>query len=98
MGFRIVRFNEELGDNMSDRPNVGATFVGLQTSVKEFNIPDETRGEGYLLLSVAGMQNANAQVLINGTELSGQNFDSIAFSNNFVTTIVHIHSGLRGGP
>ena len=97
MSFAIVRFNEELGDNMTDKPNVGAAFVGLQSSVKEFTMPSDTKAGGYLLLSVAGMQNAKAQVIINGSELAGQNFDPIPFSNNFMTTIVHVHGGLKAG-
>jgi hypothetical protein len=71
--------------------------VGLQSTVRNFDIPDDRPGEGYLLLSVAGMQNANAQVFINGAEMPGQNFDPIPSSNSFTTTIVHIHRGLISG-
>ena len=97
-GFAIIRFNEELGDKVSDPPGfAGTAFVGFQSTVRTFFIPEDMRGEGYLLLSVAGMQNAGARVFINGSELPGQNFDPIPKSNNFVTTIVHVHSGLRPG-
>ena len=95
--FSVVQFNEELGNNQADAPNfAGVPFVGQQTSVKEFNIASTT-GEGYMQLSVAGMQDPNAQVFVNGTELPGQNFDPIISTNSFVTSLVHIHAGLKSG-
>jgi len=98
MAIAIIRFNEELGDNQSHKPNLaGTAFVGLQSTVRNFTLFEQTTGEGYLLLSVAGMQNEKAQVLINGIELPGQNFDPIPLSNVFITTIVHVHRGLRIG-
>ena len=96
-GFAIIRFNEELGDNLGDPPNLGGTsFVGLQSTIKNFDA-ESPRGEGYILMNVAGMQNAQAQIVLNGSELPGQNFDPIPTSQVFVTTIVHIHSGIRNG-
>ena len=99
MSLAIVRFNEELGDNLGDKPNIGGTaFVGLQSTIKNFTLSSPTTGEGYMVLSVAGLQNAaGAQVLINGTELPGQNFDPIQSTDSFLTTIVHIHRGLSQG-
>ena len=96
-GFAVIRFHEELGDNLGDAPNfAGTSFVGLQSTIRTFDA-DNPRGEGYLLMNVAGLQNAQAQVFLNGVELPGQNFDPIPSSKVFITTIVHIHRGIVNG-
>ena len=96
-GFSVIRYLEELGDNISHAPNIsGTSFMGLQSSIKTFDA-DNPRGEGYILMNVAGLQNAQAQVMLNGVDLPGQNFDPIPLSNDFITTIVHIHRGINNG-
>ncbi|MDP6565938.1 MAG: hypothetical protein QF578_14020 [Alphaproteobacteria bacterium] len=96
-GFAVMRFNEELGDNMGDRPNfAGTAFVGLQSTIQTFDA-DNPRGDGYILLNVAGMHNERAQVFLNGVEMPGQNFDPIPVNNDFTTTLVHIHNNIVDG-
>ena len=64
MPFAIIRFYEELGDQRSDKPDfTGTAFVGVQSTIRNFTIAEDRPGDGYLLLSVAGMQNAEAQVM-----------------------------------
>lgn len=69
--FAVVVFNEHLGDNAGDLPAPAFTFVGNQTSVKNFNVPGVPTDTAYLIIQVFDVQNMGHRIQINGADLPG---------------------------
>lgn len=71
--FAVVRFDEHLGDDVADIPGAGLyTFVGNQTTAKQFEIGREPVGDGYLIIQVYDVQSTGHRIQVNGTDLPGQ--------------------------
>ena len=69
--FAVVRFNEHLGDNVGDLSAPNFTFVGNQTSLKNFDVPGIPTDEAYLIIQVLDVQNMGHRIQINGADLPG---------------------------
>lgn len=68
--FAVIRFNEHLGDNIGDL-NTPFPFMGNMSSKKNFVIPFEPRGSGYVIMQVYDVEYPNHKLYINGISLGG---------------------------
>lgn len=50
--YEIIEFSEHLGDDVADLNAPAFTFVGNQTSIKQFNISRTPVGNAYLIIQV----------------------------------------------
>ena len=66
--FSVVVFNEHLGDD-AGAFTPAFTFVGNQTSEKNFNVPGVPTDDGYLIIQVFDVQNQGHRIQINGRDL-----------------------------
>jgi len=69
--FTTILVNEHLGDKVQDLNIPWAQFVGNQTIPKNFEIDGNPRGKAYLLVQAFGVEEYGHKILINGTDLSG---------------------------
>jgi hypothetical protein len=92
--FAIVSFQEHLGPQAS--PNFiaqGTTFVGDQSSVKDFQVAGRPQGPGYLIVQTAGVGvlGIGIQILINGQPIRSDpnevELPAEADTKNFQTTL-----------
>ena len=68
--FAVIKFNEHLGDKVGDL-NTTLTFVGNQSTVREFDIPGTPIDSGYVVTQVADVETNNHEIRINGVNLPG---------------------------
>ncbi len=85
--FNIIQFSEHLGANKADLDASWATFVGNQTSVKNFNIDNPPQGEGYLLIQTLNVGVFSHRIFINGFGLNGYNLPQHAGWTIWMVTI-----------
>lgn len=90
--FVAIYFGEHLGDNANDLNVPWATFVGNQTTVKNFYISDQPAGNAYLMLQAYDVHQTGHRILINGQNLSG--FDIPRETGSWQTWMDVIDSGL----
>ena len=90
--FRLIWFGEHLGDNASDLNVPWASFVGNQTSVRNFHIDNVPTGEAYLLVQTYDVHDSGHRIVINGVDLSG--FDIPREAGGWQTWMDAINSSL----
>ena len=69
VNFSVVVFNEHLGDDAGTFNVPGITFVGNQTSIKNFSVPGVPTDVGYLIIQVFDVQNQGHRIQVNGRDL-----------------------------
>ena len=69
--FEVITFDEHLGDDVGDFPPLLTTFVGDQTTLRNFSIDQTPVGQGYLTIQTFGVNDFAHTIEINGTELAG---------------------------
>jgi len=69
--FRLVVFNEHLGDKAGDIKAGWANFVGNQTTIRNFYIDGYPTNEAYLILQAYDIHKSGHKILINGQDLGG---------------------------
>ena len=89
--YRRIYFGEHLGDNVNDLDVPWASFVGNQTSVRNFYVDGEPR-EAYLIAQLYDVHASSHKILINGVDLSG--FDLPREPGGWQTWMDAINSGL----
>jgi hypothetical protein len=70
--FEIIVFNEQIGGKEALLEANWYPFVGNQTSMKNFDIPGDPTGLGYIILQVFDVQNMGHKIIINGEDLPGE--------------------------
>ncbi|MHC4278179.1 MAG: DUF7383 domain-containing protein [Planctomycetota bacterium] len=90
--YEIIHFWEHLGDKEGDI-STSATFVGNQTTVRNFFIGQAPYGPGYITLQLYDVHNAGHQIKINGVNLGGADIRKHAKSDNWYTWTDVIEGG-----
>ena len=69
--FVVITFWEHLGNKRGDL-STSATWVGDQTTIRNFNIEGVPEGDGYVLIQAYNIHDPTHRVLINGQNLGGR--------------------------
>ena len=69
--FAMIYFGEHLGTNEADLSAPWATFVGNQSSHKEFNVGNPPTSAAYMLIQTLNVGVFSHQIYINGIKLDG---------------------------
>ena len=67
--FENIIFNEHLGNNRGDLPSFGTNFVGDASRLESFDIEHPPVDEGYVLISLWGVDRNTHKVELNGVNL-----------------------------
>ena len=96
--FRMIDFNEHLGDNAADLNVPWATFKGDKTTLKTFHIDGNPKGEAYLIIQAYNVQEYTHKILINGTPLAGVSIPKGPSEVRWQTSMDRIEPQLKPGP
>ena len=91
--FHIIRFFEHLGDDEGDI-DTHATFVGNQTTVRNFYIGQPPSGSGYITLQLYDVHSSGHHIKINGIELGGFDIPKHPKENRWQTWTDVIEGGI----
>lgn len=95
--FEQIRFFEHLGDKIGDLTTF-ATFVGTQTTVRNFVIDGRPVDNGYLIIQTYDVDSRRHEILINGQPLRGFDLPDKPTAKKWQTWMDIIETGfLRQG-